>query len=264
MAKTQKELAFLRDLYLAGDWTQRFADLVDKHLDLSDSENVLYINAGTAGHAMALEEKYGEKATIFASVEDDDLLAIASEKAAAVRSGVEISSIRFDDDAFDAVIADASLVAPDAAADAIGEAARLARVGGDVAVFLPSAGSFGEIFSLLWEVMFEEGLGDDGAAAESMVSGLPTVEALEQAARDAGLVNVRVETVNEIFEFENGGAFVESPLIADFLMPQWIGSFSDDEIERVNQGLTRLIDEEDGMLSFRFSLKATLLTGEKG
>ena len=48
MAKTQKELAFLRDLYIQDEWTRRFTDLVDKHMDLRDSENMLYINAGTA------------------------------------------------------------------------------------------------------------------------------------------------------------------------------------------------------------------------
>ena len=67
MEKTQNELAFLRDLAVDGEWTRRFADLVDKHLDLSDSENLLYINAGTGGHAFAIHEKFGEKTNIFAT-----------------------------------------------------------------------------------------------------------------------------------------------------------------------------------------------------
>ena len=33
MAKTPKELAFLRDLYISGDWTRRFTDLIDKNFD---------------------------------------------------------------------------------------------------------------------------------------------------------------------------------------------------------------------------------------
>src|SRR6478735_1802759 len=88
MPKTQKELAFLRDLSVANDWTQRFSDLVDKHLDLSDSENLLYINSGTGGHAMAIQEKFGEKTDVFASCENEDLLTIALDKAAAVSSSV--------------------------------------------------------------------------------------------------------------------------------------------------------------------------------
>ena len=61
MAKTQKELAFLRDLAVDGEWTQRFADLVDKHLDLSEADNMLYINAGTGNHALSIYERFGSK-----------------------------------------------------------------------------------------------------------------------------------------------------------------------------------------------------------
>ena len=47
MAKTQKELAFLRDLYIGEEWTRRFTELIDKHFNVGDSENLLYLNAGT-------------------------------------------------------------------------------------------------------------------------------------------------------------------------------------------------------------------------
>src|SRR4051794_2775935 len=112
MAKTQKELAFLEDLSVADDWTQRFADLVDKHLDLSDSENLLYINAGTGGHAMAIAERCGEKTDVFATCANEDILNIALDKAAALSSNVDFSMIRFENDAFDTVLADGSMLRP--------------------------------------------------------------------------------------------------------------------------------------------------------
>lgn len=261
--RTQKELAFLRDLYVQDDWTRRFAELIDKHLDLSDSENLLYINAGTGNHALSLDEKYGEKTDIFAACQDEDVLTIARDKAAAVKSSVDFSLIRFEDNAFDAVIADASFVLPARVENAVADAARTARTGGDVAVFMPGAGSFGEVFSLLWEVLFNEDLGEHGHAAETMISELPTVSALEAMGERAGLVNVRVEVASEIFEFENGAEFIASPLVSDFLMPHWLETLDEDEKERVLQKLAQLIDEEDGSLSFRFSVKANLLTGEK-
>ncbi|MGH9820188.1 MAG: hypothetical protein ACRD43_08450, partial [Pyrinomonadaceae bacterium] len=83
MAKTQKELAFLRDLYIQEEWTKRFTDLVDKEMDLRESENMLYINVGTGGHALAIHERFGETADIFATSENEDLLAIAQDKGAA-------------------------------------------------------------------------------------------------------------------------------------------------------------------------------------
>lgn len=263
MAKTQKELAFLRDLYIQDDWTRRFTELVDKHIDLSDSENLLYLNAGTGTHALMLDEKYGEKIDIFASCENEDLLAIASDKGLAVKAGVDFSLLRFEDDAFDAVLADASFVRPAGIESAVEDAVRVARTGGDVAVVLPSAGSFGEVFSLLWEVFFNEDLAEHGAYAERLISDLPSVSNLEMIAGRAGLVNVQTETVNEVFEFENGAGFVAAPLVVDFLMPAWLEPLDGNEKERVLEKLAQLIDAEDADLTFRFSVKATLLTGEK-
>ncbi|MEP6789323.1 MAG: class I SAM-dependent methyltransferase, partial [Acidobacteriota bacterium] len=163
MEKSQKELAFLRDLYVQEEWTKRFTGLADKHMDLSDSENMLYVNAGSGDHAMAIQERFGEKTDIFASCENEDLLVIARDKAAAISSEVDFSTIRFEDDAFDAVLADATFVHPEDVEAFIDNTIRVARTGGDVAIFLPSAGSFGEIFSLLWEVLLTVDLPEYGA-----------------------------------------------------------------------------------------------------
>lgn len=263
MAKTQKELAFIRDL-VADEWTRRFTDLVDKHLDLSDSENLLYINAGTGGHALSLDEKFGAKTDIFASCEDDDMLTIARDKAAAVSSKVDFSRIAFDDDAFDAVLADGSFVRPRDVEEFVEDVVRVARTGGDVAIFLPSAGSFGEVFSLLWEVLYTDDLGEHGHAAETLINELPSVSHIESIAADARLVNVRSEVVSEFFEYEDGKTFVSSPLVEDFLLPNWLASLNEREKRRVTDELAGLIDAEDGTMTFRFSIKATLLTGEKG
>jgi hypothetical protein len=48
------------------------------------------------------------------------------------------------------------------------------------------------------------------------------------------------------------------------LLPGWLKTLSDEENERVSARLSELIDAEDGDLTFRFSVKATLVTGEKG
>jgi ubiquinone/menaquinone biosynthesis C-methylase UbiE len=263
MAKTQRELAFLRDLYIQEEWTKRFTDLVDKHIDLSDSENLLYINAGTGSHAVAIAERFGEKTDVFAVCEDEDILNIARDKAAAVRSGVDFSCIRFEDDSFDVVLADATFIRPAEIGSYIENAVRTARTGGDVALFLPSSGSYGEIFSLLWEILFNDDLAEHGHAVETMISELPTVSRLKEMAEATGMVNINTETACELFEFENGAEFIASPLVADFLLPAWLEMLDDEQEERVQNELAQLIDTEDGTMSFRFSVKATLLTGEK-
>jgi ubiquinone/menaquinone biosynthesis C-methylase UbiE len=264
MEKTEKELAFLRDLYINEAWTRRFTDLVDKHIDLRESENMLYINAGTGGHAMAVAERFGEKTDIFASCENEHLLAIAHDKAAVIKSPVDFSTIRFEDDAFDAVLADASFVRGKDVGPFIENALRVARTGGDVAVYLPSAGSFGEVFSILWEAIFNEELRDQDETVQRLIASLPTTTRLEELAELAGMVNINTETSNELFEYENGREFVESALIADFLMPAWLSTLGDSEKERVVDALAQLIDDEEGSMPFRFSVKVTLLSGEKG
>ena len=263
MAKTQKERAYLRDLYINEEWTKRFTHMVDKHVGLEDVGNLLYLNAGTGNHCFQLREKLDEKTAIFARCEDEDILHIARDKAAAVKADVDFSTIRFDDDAFDVVLADATFVTPADVEDFVDETVRVTRTGGKAAFFLPSSGSFGEVFSLLWEVLFNEDLGDHGHAAETMITEIPTVERIEEIATHAGLVNVETHNAREVFEFENGSEFIASPLVSDFLLPQWLKTLSDDENERVSAKLSELIDSEDGDMSFRFSVKATLVTGEK-
>lgn len=263
MEKSKKELAFIRDLYVTPDWTQRFADLVDKNTELEKAENLLYLNAGTGDHCFAIRERLDERTAIFGACENEDLLSIARDKAIAVRSDVDFSTLRYEEDSFDAVIADASLIAPAEFYEFFDHAIDIARTGACVTAFLPSAGSFGEVFSLLWEVFFSEDLGEHGEAAAEKISELISVSALKTFTTDAGLRNVRVETVTENFEFDNGDAFVESPLVANFLMPHWIDMLNEDEKERVIEKLAQLIDAEDGTLSFRFSIKATVVTGKK-
>ncbi|HKP69439.1 MAG TPA: class I SAM-dependent methyltransferase [Pyrinomonadaceae bacterium] len=264
MAKTEKELAFIRDLYINDEWTKRFTDLVDKNLTFSDDdENFLYVNAGTGNHCFALREKMGKNTAVFATCENDELLHIARDKAIAVKSDVDFSTIDFEDDSFDAVLTDASFARPSELPDLIADAERVAKSGGTVAVLLAAAGSFGEVFSLLWEVLFNEDLGEHGAAAEEMIRELPTVSRAEEIAAEQGLVNIASHSSNEVFEFENGGEFIGSPLVADFLLPVWLESLDEDDTERITQKLAQLIDAEDGTLSFRFSVKVVLVTGEK-
>jgi SAM-dependent methyltransferase len=263
MPKTQKELAYIRDIYVTPEWTRRFAELADKHLELEGVDNLVYINAGTGDHCFAIREKIDEKTAVFAVCEDADVLSIAHDKAIAVRSDVDFSISEQEDGAFDAVIADASLVAPDEVDSFLRDAVRTAKPGGTVTFFLPSAGSFGEVFSILWEVFFNEDLGDHGREAETMIAELVTVSRLKNLAGEIGLGRVRTETANEIFEFDNGAAFISAPLVADFLLPHWLGNFGENEKEQVKEKLTQLIDLEDGSLTFRFSVKATVVTGVK-
>ena len=217
----------MRDLYINDEWTRRFTELADKHIDLDKAKNLLYLNSGTGDHAFAVHEKVGKKTTVFCLSDDEHLLTISRDKAAAVKADVDFSMIRFEDGAFDVVLGDATFVKPSEVEAFVGEAVRVARADAKVAFFLPSAGSFGEIFSLLWEMLYSEELGRSGAEIEAMIAAIPTVSRLEEAAAAAGLVNVEANTATEVFEFENGAEFINSPLVADFLLPEWLETLSE-------------------------------------
>ena len=261
--KTQKELAFLRDLYIDEGWTLRFTDLVDKHIGFAKEEKLLYINAGTGNHALALSKKLGRDAKFSAISENKDILTIARDKAAAIRANIDFSMNRFDDETFSAVIADASFVRPDELQNFVSEAARVVETGGKVVFFTVTSGSFGEVFSLLWEVFFNENLAANGAVTEQLIGELPTISRIEEIAKNAELENVETHTQNELFDYKDGKEFVSAPLIADFLLPVWFKSLNKKEQTIARKKLAALIDAEDVALTFCFSVKATLVFGEK-
>ena len=263
MAKTERELAFVRDLDINETWTKRFTDLLDKHVGFKKADKILYMNAGTGDHCIAVREKVNDKIEMFATCENDELLKIARDKSAAVRANVDFSDADLDDGSFDAVIADASFTRAELIEELITDAVRVASPGGEVAIVLPSAGSFGEVFSLLWEVFFSEELGDETNAAETLIAQIPSISRIEEIASNAGLTDVKSETTKEVFEYENGAEFVASPLVADFLLPVWFESLDEAQAERATQKLSQLIDDEDGSLTFRFTVKATLVIGKK-
>ena len=88
MSKSQKELAFLRNLYIETDWTERFTNLFDENFKFSDEKKFLYINAGTGNHALALREKLDENSELWALPGNTDLLSIAKAKAEAVNADI--------------------------------------------------------------------------------------------------------------------------------------------------------------------------------
>lgn len=260
MSKTQKELAFLRDLYVATDWTERFTDIFDDNFKFSGEKSILYVNAGTGNHALAINEKLEQDSNLNAFNDDCELNLIAQAKADAIKSDVFFAAF-FPDENFDVVLADASLVKPADLHSFIAEITGLSNK--QVAFFLPTASSFGEIFSVLWETLCDLDLLEKVPEIEHLINEIPTVSRVKEMARSHGLAKIEVVTKPEFFEFENGAEFVNSTLVADFLLPAWLDFLDDDEQKRVAARLAEIIDTDDGTLSFRFSIKASLFFGEK-
>ena len=266
--KSQKELAFLQDLYVATDWGERFAGLVDEHVALPKEGRAIYLAAGTGGHALALQERAGEKLKLVCVDENDECLELARAKAVAFHEQSEfqrddLTALSFADNQFDLVLSDASLTAQSNLKSVLAEMVRVAKPAGTVAWWLPTYSSFGEFFSIYWEALHNAGLEDQSSNVESMITSLPTVADVENWVTQAGLEDVVSWTAIEEFDFESGEQFFNSPLITDFLLRNWLASVPEAARERVTRELAQIIDEERHSGEFALTLKATLVIGKK-
>jgi ubiquinone/menaquinone biosynthesis C-methylase UbiE len=265
--KSLKELAFLEDLYVATDWGERFAELVDEHVDLPKKGRALYLSAGTGAHALALQARAADLKLLCVD-ENEECLELARTKAVAVNQEAEfrredLGALSLHDNEFDLVLGNGSMVAPPQLPLMIGEMVRVARPGAGVAWWLPSASSFGEFFSIYWEALLGAGLDEHRAEVEKLIVERPTIRDAEQWAEHAGLEGVTSWTNVEEFDFESGAQFFNSPLITDFLLPSWIQPVPKASRKKVMKELGRIIDEERHSGAFSLTLKATLVMGKK-
>jgi ubiquinone/menaquinone biosynthesis C-methylase UbiE len=266
--KSQKELAFLQDLYVATDWGERFATLVDEHLELPKEGRALYVAAGTGGHALAVQERAGDELKLTCVDANDECLELARAKAVAFREVTEfrqeqLKTLSFEDNLFDLVMGDASLTAPGDLKTVFKEMVRVAKPGATVVWWLPTSSSFGEFFSIYWEALQNAGLQDQAGAVEHLITALPTIAEVEDWAGEFGLEGVATWMSIEEFDFESGEQFFNSPLITDFLLPNWLTLVPAPSRERVMKELAAIIDEERHSGEFALTLKATLVVGKK-
>jgi ubiquinone/menaquinone biosynthesis C-methylase UbiE len=266
--KSDKEVAFLQDLFIAPDWGERFAELIDEHVTLPKEGEALYVGGGTGGHAMALHERAGEKLELLCVDENPECTELARAKATATNekiffSTTPLDNLNLEDNRFDLVIGNASLVSRQRVRKMFSEIVRVAAPGGTIAITLPTSSSFGEFFSIYWEALHNTGLLDHESDVEQLITELPTVSDVEQLAEDEGLRDVESFTRIEEFDFESGEQFLTSPLVAEFLMQEWLALVPDDKRAELFNEISRLINEERHEAEFALSVKATIVVGQK-
>jgi ubiquinone/menaquinone biosynthesis C-methylase UbiE len=266
--KSDKELAFLHDLFIAPDWGERFAELIDEHVTLPNQGKALYLAAGTGSHAIALQERAGEKLQWTCLDENEECVELAKAKATATKDHTEfqlgsLDQIPLPENQFDLVIGNASLVPHQRIRKMLSEMVRVAAPGATIALALATASSFGEFFSIYWEALHNTGLTELESGVEHLITELPTISDIEEMAEDEGLKDVESWSRIEEFDYDSGEQFLNSPLVADFLMREWLASVPQQSRVAVAKEITRLINEERHEAEFALSVKATLVAGRK-
>jgi ubiquinone/menaquinone biosynthesis C-methylase UbiE len=266
--KTDKELAFLQDLFIAPDWGERFAELIDEHVTLPKEGKALYTAAGTGSHAMALQERAGSKLELLCLDENSECIELAQAKANATNEATQFRLAKLDNldlpnNSFDLVVGNASLISRSRIRKMFAEMVRVAAPGATIALALPTASSFGEFFSIYWEALHNQGLADHESEVEQLITELPTVSDVEKMAEAEGLKDIASWTRIEEFDYDSGEQFLTSPLVSEFLMEQWLALVAENERADLFREISRLINEERHEAEFALSVKATLVVGQK-
>ncbi len=271
MSRSDKELAFLFDQFVAPDWGERFAELFDDNIKLPKRGSILYAGAGTGSHALKILDRAGTDFVLTCVEESAEQLELARAKAAALQMlertefvQSQLESLQSKDDQFDFVISNASLVAPERIPEVLAEMVRAAVPGATVAFSIVTSSSFGEFFSIYWEALFSAGLEDYASNVETLIKALPIASDMEALAAREGLDKVKSATRKEEFIYESGEDFLRAPLVTDFLLKDWMEMLPGEETRgRVSQEIKRIIDEERLDGAFSLSVKATVIWGQK-
>ncbi|NNE67332.1 MAG: hypothetical protein HKN33_12265 [Pyrinomonadaceae bacterium] len=256
MKTSEKEIAFLRGLTVEPDWTQNFTDLFDEKFKIGKPRTITYINAGAGNHAIEIFEKLGVKTELFPVCETPELQEHAQLKANNEKIDIDFST-KMPMGKSDCVICDASLAKPNEISDLAKRAAGASNE--RVALLLPTKGSFGEVFSFLWEVLLE--LGIESSGVEELITGQTTIDDVEETFRDLALRDIKTHQKTINFDFEDGKEFAASLLMKGIFFPNWLEFVEAKDHERVIENLAKKIDDESEGLSFRFSVKAAVVEG---
>ena len=263
-------MAYIYDLYVAPVWTEAFDQMVDEEVELPETGRFLEAGCGTGGYAIDLAIRGGAKTEVVGVDQSLEKLLLARGKAEVKKvENVEfregsLQSLQFDEEEFDLVIGDASMLTPAEIGAALAELTRVAKKDGTVILKLTTRGSFDEFFSIYWESLYNLELLDYTPQLEGLITERLTVSDAERLAMDSGLYDVRSVTRKERFDYSDGSEFFNAPLIETFFLNDWLAILPDDEARRkVREQIERIIEEERHKMDFDVSIKATLIIATK-
>jgi ubiquinone/menaquinone biosynthesis C-methylase UbiE len=265
-----KELAFRYDLFITPDWRARFDTLINESIKMPVEGRILDVNCGTGAHAIELAERMRGKGEVIGIDPSAERIALARAKAQ-IRKLDEVrfeqgtgSDLPFDSNEFSAVIGDASMPPAGEIEGFLSEMARVAQPEGRVALKLVTHGSFGEFFSIYWEALYEAGIDNEvWTELERLINERGTLSDAELMAKRVGLRNIESFISKEEFVYETAREFLESPLIKDCFLSDWLAIVPANSRDEIRREIASIIERERHNAPFDLSIKATVISGVK-
>jgi ubiquinone/menaquinone biosynthesis C-methylase UbiE len=266
----EKELAYRYDLFIAPDWRDRFDALVNEKIEMPGEGRILDVNCGTGAHAIELAVRMRGRGEVIGIDPSAERIELARAKAQ-VKKLADVTFERanaydlpFAGDEFDLVIGDASMLRPYEIEDVLAEMVRVARPGVPVVLKLATHGSFDEFFSIYWQALHGAGVVDEvWSELETLINERGTVSDVELMARREGLEQVESFISKEEFFDDTGADFIDSPLIKDVFLNDWLSIVPEDSRQEIRDRIVSTIEEERHNAPFDVSIKATLIKGVK-
>jgi ubiquinone/menaquinone biosynthesis C-methylase UbiE len=266
----EKELAYRYDLLIASDWRDRFDSLVNSNVKFPTEGRILDLNCGTGAHAIELAIQMRGTGDVIGVDPDPERIEIAKAKALAQRvedvsfEEGDLFDLRFIDEDFNAVIGDATMLHTTQIEPLLKEMVRVAQYDAPVILKLTTNGSFDDFFSIYWEALMRAGIVEESwGDLDKLIHERLTVEAAKSLAEGMGLHQVICFTSKEEFEFEDAREFIESPIIKDIFLDDWLQIVAEPNRQPILDNLLSIIDEERHHNRFAISIKAAVIKGIK-
>jgi ubiquinone/menaquinone biosynthesis C-methylase UbiE len=267
---TEKELAYRYDLLITPEWRDRFDSLVDEKVVLPAEGLFLDLNCGTGAYTLELAGRLRGKGDVVGLDPSEERIELARAKIAVLHlqnvsfdvGGAQ--GLPFEEGEFGAVIGDASMLPAGEIEGLLTEMIRVAKPDGRIVIKMATHGAFDEFFSIYWEALLDCGVVDHTwTALERIIEERLTVSDAEDMAARLGLRGVASFTNKEEFSSDGSKQFLESPIIGDIFLDDWLAIVPEDRRGEIKSRISDIIDRERHGAAFEFSIKATVLTGLK-
>lgn len=268
-----EKLARIYDDEIAPVWGTRFGKMILRNLRVPERGQVLEISCGTGWPTVEILRRMGDGSRLIAIDASSAMLDVARKKVQALgplgkkgvffRTESPLPKLSFADDVYDLVVCNLGLEEMPSVEAALGDFARVTKVGGEVRCTLPLAGTFEEFFDIYREVLVKHDKHDAQDRLDAHLARYPTVDRLHEAMVEAGL-DGEVEIEEFSLLFKSSREFFFAPVIEYGPLADWKAIAGDgQELQDVFWYIKEAIDAYFGGRAFQVTVKAGCVIGRK-